>query len=186
MKLQSAKLTVLFLTIAGWLFIGVIALFLTLPTLREIRGLSDEIYKAHSELEAQYANRRHLLSNSVKVQEGRATMRELSAQFVPKGQELSFITAVEAIAERYGVTERIQLVQDLPAPGGVEELKTGFEVTITGPYRAALQTLVEIERLPALIAVDTVSVRPGGSPSSGAVPVFISIRGAIAIPPKGL
>lgn len=187
MKLQSAKLTVAFLTVAGWLFIAGVAVFLALPTLREVRALSDEILKAHAELAAQYANRRNLLTNSVKVQEGRETMAALAVQFVPQGQELSFITAVEAVAEANGVNQRIQIVPGAAAVGGVEELRTGFEITLTGPYRSVLQAVVGIERLPAIVALDSLAVRPGGSPAPGSsAPVLVSIRGAVAQPPKGL
>lgn len=187
MKLQRAKIAVAFLTVAGWLFIAAVAFFLTFPTLRDIRSLSDEILKAHAELAAQYANRKNLLSNSVKVVEGRETLKSLSAMFIPAGEELSFITAVEEIAERNGVGQRIQIVPGAGPLGGIEELRTGFEISLSGPYRQVLQALVEVERLPSLVVVETFSVRPGGTPAPGSpAQALISIRGAVAQPPKGL
>jgi len=185
MKLASAKLVVILLTVVGLLLSAGVALFLFLPTFREVRRLTDEIIRAHSELEAQYLNRRNLLSSSAKVGTVRQTMRTLASQFLPAGRELDFITAVEGIAARHGVEERILLTVSEGAKAA-EELKVGFDITLNGPAPAVLQTVVDIERMPYLLIFDSAVVRPGEGTAGG--PSFLStnLRGSAVAPPPGL
>ena len=185
MKLARAKLVVVLLTIAGLVFIGGLAVFLSLPTFREIGRLSDEIIRAHSELEAQYLNRRNLLSSGEKVVTVRQSMREIAVQFLPAGRELDFITAVEGVAARHGVEERIVLTPG-GGPRGAEELQVGFDITLNGSTPAVLRTLLDLERMPNLLVFESAVLRPGaGEPGD---PSFLSInlRGSLVAPPKGL
>lgn len=185
MKLARAKLVVVFLTFAGLAFSGAVAGLLFLPTFREIGRLSEEIVRAHSELEAQYVNRRNLLSSGEKVGVVRATMRELAVQFLGKGRELDFITAVEGIAAGNGVEERLLLTVS-ESGGAAAELRVGFDITLNGATPAVLQTIVDLERMPSLLIFDSAVLRPGdGAPGA---PSFLSVnlRGSVVAPPAGL
>ena len=185
MKLAHAKIIVILLTVAGAVFSGGVAFFLFLPTWREVGRLSKDIVRAHSELEAQYLNRKNLLTSSDKVGTVRGTIRELATQFLPTGRELDFITAVEAIAGRQGVEERI-LLTVIEGAKAAEELRVGFDITLSGPAPAVLQTIVDLESMPNLLIFDSVQVRPGaGAPGE---PSFLSVtlRGSIVAPPIGL
>jgi hypothetical protein len=183
MRIKTAKIFVAFMTVAGLLFAAAVLVFLLLPTFREVRALSAEIIRAHTELEAQYANRKHLLESIEATRAARETVRKLASQFVAPGKELDFITAVEGIASVRGVEERLRLT--LEGGGGAEELKTSFELSLNGPYHDVMAALVDIERQPALMVVDNVTVYAGG-PNALTAPVSMLIRGAIAAPPRNL
>ena len=186
MKLRTANIFVLLMIAAGALAVAAAAFFLILPSLREIRGLAGKIIDAQTELEAQYANRRQLLSGLEKIREVRESMNRLSAQFVPAKQELAFITAIEEIAVRRGVVERLRLS---PAAGKppVEELKEAFELNFDGPFPAVFAALVDVERLPALLIVDSLAIRSSKAERPGEpTPVSLILRGSVAVPPKGL
>ena len=185
MKLSHAKLVVILLTIAWLIFSAGIAMMLFLPTFREVRRLSDEIVRAHSELEAQYLNRRNLLSSSEKVGTVRMTMRDLATQFLPVGHELDFITAVETIAAKSGVEERLLLNVNEGAKAA-EELRVGFDLTLNGNSNAVLQTLVDIERMPYLLIFDSAVVRPGDGAPGGPSFLSVNLHGSTVAPPLGL
>jgi hypothetical protein len=185
MKLSSAKLVAILLTIAGLAFSVAVTLFILRPTYREVGRLTDEIVRAHSELEAQYVNRRNLLSSADKVVAARETLGKLSGQFLPDGRELDFITAVEALAARHGVEERILLTVN-PSGTGAEELKVGFDITLSGSAPGVLQTVVELERMPSLLIFDSAVVRPEVGAPGNASFLSINLRGAIVSPPRGL
>ena len=185
MKLSSAKLLVIFLTVAGLLASAGIAFFLFLPTLREDARLSDEITRAHSELEAQYLNRKNLLSSTEKAKAVRQTISNLSSQFLPAGRELDFITAVEAISSRDGSEERILLTVN-EGSKGAEELRVGFDITLSGPTPAVLRTILDLERMPTLLIFDSVVVRPGDGAPGGPSFLSVNLRGSLVAPPKGL
>ena len=184
MKLAYAKLIVILLTIAGLLFSAGVAVFLFLPTFREIRRLSEDIVRAHSELEAQYVNRRNLLSSSVKVEEARKTLGTLSTQHLPPGRELDLITAVETIASRHGVEERLVLTPNTEK--GAEELSLRFDITLNGPSLAVFRTIVDIERMPTLLLFDSGIVRPGEAEAGAPAFLSVNLRGSITAPPAGL
>lgn len=185
MKLSQAKLVVILLTIAGLLFNAAVAIFLFLPTFREIGRLSAEIVRAHSELEAQYLNRRNLLTSGDKVVAARGTVNALKPQFLPAGRELDLITAVEAIASRNGVEERLILSVKEGAKAA-DELRVGFDVTLSGPAPSVLQALVEIERMPYLLIFDSAVLRPGEGVPGGPSFLSINLHGAAVAPPAGL
>jgi len=185
MKLSQAKLVVILLTGAGLLLSAAVAFFLFLPTFRELQRLSAEIIRAHSELEAQYLNRRNLLSSGAKVLTARETVNTLKPQFLPTGRELDLITAVEAIASRNGVEERLTLsVKD--GAKAADELRVGFDVTLSGPAPSVLQALVEIERMPYLLIFDSAILRPGEGAPGGPSFLSINLHGAAVAPPAGL
>lgn len=185
MRLSNAKLVVVLLTVAGLVFVGGIAMFLFLPTFREIGRLSDEIVAAHSELEAQYLNRRNLLSSSDKVGTVRETVHRLSVQFLRPGRELDFITAVETLAAKHGVEERILLTVSEGGAGGAE-LKVGFDITLNGPTPDVFQTIVDLERMPNLLIFDSAVLRPGDGAPGGPSFLSVNLRGSTVAPPVGL
>jgi hypothetical protein len=185
MKLSNAKIVVVLLTVAGLLFAAGVAGFLLLPTLREVGRLSQEIVTAHAELEAQYLNRKNLLSSGDKAKEAHETLRALATQFLPAGRELDFITAVEAVAARRGVEERIQLTVH-EGGRGADELRVGFDITLTGPSPAVLQAIVDLERMPTLLIFDSAVVRPGEGEAGGPSFLSVNLRGSIVAPPRGL
>ena len=185
MKLAHAKLVVILLTVAGLAFSAGVASFLFLPTSRQVGTLTDEIIRAHSELEAQYLNRKNLLSSSDKVGTVRETIHGLATQFLPTGRELDFITSVEGIAARDGVEQRI-LLTVIEGAKAAEELRVGFDITLSGPAPAVLQAVVDLERMPTLLIFDSVLVRPGEGTPGGPSFLSVTLRGSIVSPPIGL
>lgn len=185
MKLERAKIVVVAMTFAGMLFAAGAALWLVLPAYREVRVLASQIIDAQTELEAQYANRRHLLASIEELARVRAVVGKLTSQFLPAGQELVFITSVEEIAARHGVTERIRL--SAAPPGSLEELNRSFELSLSGPFPDVLKAFLDVERLPSLLVIDAVSVNSNRADTPDARPhVTFLIRGALAAPPKNL
>lgn len=186
MKMGNAKTLVTFLTLAGLASSAAIIIFLFIPTAKEIIGLSDGIIRAHAELDAQYANRKDLLTSLTKSEEAAVGIRTLATQFVPAGRELDFITAVENIAAKNGVEERVQL-SAIEGDKAAAELLENYNLTVSGRYRSVLQMLVDLEKMPTLLIVDSVVARPapGATPRDQSF-LSITMHGMIASPPNGL
>ena len=186
MKMQHAQLIVTLLTLAGLAGVAAVTAFLFVPTFKEVVQLADDIGRAHAELDAQYANRKNLLSSLSKADEARADVRQLATQFVPTGHELDFITSIESLAAKDGVEERVTLSAN-DGSKAADELRESYDLTIEGPYRNAMQMLVDMEKMPTLLIVSSVIVRPGPGAAPGE-PSFLSVQmhGALASPPKGL
>lgn len=185
-KIRNARLVVILLTLGGMAAIVVATIFLFIPAFRADVKLSSQITMAHAELDAQYANRKNLLSSLDKADQARADIRLLSAQFVQPGHELDLITALENLATADEVEERLTLRPNDDAKAAAE-LNEYYELTVNGDYPKVMRMLVDVERLPTLMVVESGSVRPGPGPNPGDPP-FLSVvlRGTLANPPNGL
>ncbi len=183
MKLQNAKLVATLMTISGLLTVIGLGVFLIGPTLSDVHELKQNVLSAQGELEAQYANRRNLLASRDKVVETREVMKRLASQFLPAGRELDFITAVEALATKNDVDERLQLSKSENA--SVPEFEKRFDLSVTGSFGPSLQMLIDLEKMPTLMVIDSMTLRPGGG-SDGQPALTIDLHGAIAVPPRGL
>lgn len=186
MKMGNAKIVVTLLTIAGLMAAAAVTFFLFVPTMKDVLHLSDQIVQAHAELDAQYANRKNLLASLTASQSAHATMLKLATQFVPMGHELDFITAVENLATKDGVQEIVSLTPNEGGTGAAE-LRESYNLTVNGKYRSVMQMLVDLEKMPTLLLVDNVVVRPGAGATPGEQS-FLSVmmHGSLAAPPNGL
>jgi hypothetical protein len=116
----------------------------------------------------------------------RETIMELSAQFVERDDELSFITQVEGIAERRAVGESIRIVSQPGRPDAAPESAT-FEINLEGAFPSVLLALADLERLPTVVIVDAVFIRGGTLEAGGGTPpVMAIVRGSIAFRPERL
>jgi len=183
MKMRHDKLIVTLLALGGLMGLTAVTVFLFVPTFKDVVKLADDIGQAHAELDAQYADRKNLLSSLTKAETARADVQRLAAQFVPAGRELDLITAVENLAAKDGAVERMTLSAN-EGNKGADELRENYDLTVDGAYRNVMQMLVDLEKMPTLLIADTVTVRPG----TDADPSFLSVQmhGRLASPPKGL
>ncbi len=181
MKLKNAKIIALLLTLAGLAACASVLFLLFIPSFKENLKLSAEITAAYGQLGAQYAHRKNLLINHDRVETARETMKRLGTQFLPVGREIELITAIEALAAKNGIEERITLSR--LEGGSAPELKVGFSLALSGPSRGVMQMLIDLEKLPTLLITDAVEVRTGGT-DAGPV-LFINVRGTIVSPPNG-
>lgn len=186
MKMRRAKLMVVLLTLAGLAAAAAVTVFLFVPAFREVVRLSKGITDAHAELNAQYDNRKNLLSSLSDAEKARSDMQTLAAQFVPEGRELDFITSIENLAAKDGVEEHVTLS---PNDGSkpAEELQENYDLTVNGKYRSVMQMLVDLEKAPTLLLVGNVVVRPGPGAAPGDESFLsVNMHGMLAAPPKGL
>jgi hypothetical protein len=187
MKIERDNIFVAFMTAAGLAVVAGLVVFLVLPSARDLSDLAHQIVAAETEVRAQYENRRNLLDVIASLKKAQVSVDELAGQFLPLGSELDFITSIEAIGERDGATVSIRLD---PAPAsptnGGGDFGRVFSVIVTGPFAKAMQTVVDIERMPALISPSAISIRQSGVDVDGSSMISVTLHGQIANPPKDL
>ena len=159
MRIDSAKYFVVGMTVAGALCVAAMMFLLTIPTYRDLRALAVKLSEAEGEVQAQYANRKQLSDTIDRLKAAKAAVAGLSQQFVPPGDELAFIEAIE----------------------NVKEYDHTFSLAVDGPYRDVLRAIVDIERLPMITVIQSVGFHAGSSDA-----VSISMNGLFASTPKGL
>lgn len=180
MKLKNAKILVIILILACAACIAGLSIFLFIPTFKANAGLASSITLAYAQLDAQYANRKNLLSSHDKVAHASEVEKNLSEQFVDEGKEIDFIKIIEELASKNNVEQHIQLTQS--EGGEVPEIKTRFALTINGTYRNTMQMLLDMEKSTPLILVNSMDIRPG-EVEGGVDFLQITVHGSIVSPP---
>jgi hypothetical protein len=190
MKKMDPKVTAILSILGGLAALVLIVIFMFLPDLKETGRLSKDIQKARTELDAQYANRKKLLTSLTTATKGRVDMQLLGTEFVPAGREIELITAIETLAAKNGVERQFSLSPNTGTKAAAE-LNENYTLTVNGKYHAVMQMLVDLEKLPTLMIVEGGTVHPAVASSEGGIPptessLSVSMHGTIAEPPKGL
>ncbi len=167
----------LMLSTAGTLIVtsGVLA-FVTWPSFRAIRNLSDQIYGERTQLEALYLRGQVLKQTLREFEEVKPKASALNGIYVKRGDELTFIKALEHVAASHGVTQEIRLGASDPKQS---DNRLPFQLEASGPLKAVLAYLGGLEALDYYVNVDTVrlsaasandqAARTAKSPSIGII-----------------
>ena len=186
MSKKQMKALVIFMTLLGLVFVIGIFKFIFSPTLKEVNNLTQKITDAQTELEAQYNNRINLVSNIEKVKEIRETSSGLINQFIKPGQELVFITQIEDIATKNNVEASITLSPVINKKGKKGEFNELFSIRLEGNFNDVQKSLVELERLPNIIIVDSVAINSNELVEDEPSSISMSIRGRISFSKESL
>lgn len=132
---------------------ALIVYFIILPTIDDIRAISDAVYRERVDLEKKYQRGQLLnktLENFEQVKEQRG---KIGSAFIIEGDELSFITALEAIAEKNKLAQDIKLDSKKVAESKNLFQSQKINVSLTGKYGGLRQYLYELELLPYMINI---------------------------------
>jgi hypothetical protein len=179
MTLHNTKTLAVVMTLTAFIAIGAVLMFLTRPAWLQVRELVVSIDAANTQLNAQYENRKRLLTDARAVDERLRTLTETSSQFIHSGNEIDFIKAVEVIADRNHVQHETR-ISDSELPS-IKEFSKSFDLSFSGSYQDVLKTLIELERMEYLTAPITLDIRP--TSTGGAALVY---RGYFVIRPADI
>ena len=131
--------------------------FIILPTIKDIREISDAVYKERVDLEKKYQRGQLLNKTLENFEQVKAQRGKMASAFVVEGNELLFVTALENIAEKNHLNQGINL--DSQRVPGFKNLYQSqkINVILTGKYGELRQYLYELERIPYIINVNDVS-----------------------------
>lgn len=125
-------------------FTALIIYFIILPTVNDIKQISNTIYAERVDLEKKYL-RGQLLKTTIKEFEAsKPSQEKLASVFISEGKELEFITALEKIAGVWGLEQNLSLQP--------VETKSGFsyaqplEIKIKGDFIKILKYLADLEK----------------------------------------
>ena len=90
-------------------FIALIIYFIILPTINDIKKISDAVYAERVELEIKYLRGQLLKKTIEDFEKIRPKKEKLSSVFIREGNELEFITALEKIASFYNLNQDLKL-----------------------------------------------------------------------------
>ena len=153
MDIKQKNLTTIGLSLAITLAVGFLIIK---PTIIYIRETRDRINNEREDLEKQYQRVIYLKKNYEKIKEIEEQLEVLDDLFLIQDQELEFITALENIAAKNNVTQKINLKKiDLNDP---EQKTMPFDITITGTTQNVVTYLLKIEQLEYYINFQSISI----------------------------
>lgn len=136
--------------------------FIVIPTIRDIKTMSNEIEGQKIDLEKKYIKGQSLrqLTENLKKIESKLDM--LDQIFINKNRELEFITTLENQANKNRVSQKI----NLSAPQEAENQnfqKTDLQLFTKGSFLGQLQYLLDLEYLSYYINVKLLELFPAGA-----------------------
>lgn len=126
--------------------IGLIVYFIILPTIQDIKKISDAVYAERMDLEKKYIRGQLLKKTLEDFEKVKPEKEKLASIFVSQGKELEFITALEKIAAVHGLKQSIQL-QPTAGKKGEKLYPLLLEVTTNGDFIEILKYLKDLEKL---------------------------------------
>lgn len=158
MRLNIEKQTI----VTVGVFSGVILLILLgviIPTAQYIKRLNDETTELKNYLERKYETTAHLRSSIKKIEEIKLTVDEYSQYFFRPGDELLLITALENIANKNKVTQKIE-------NSNLDQKSSDLikvSLLISGDYEKTLGYLSDLEKLNYFLNIEKVQISSAGT-----------------------
>jgi len=143
---MSARIKIIISVAVIILFIGLISLFIIIPTVKDIKKINDTIYTERVDLEKKYL-KGQLLRKTVKDFEAiKPEKDKLNVIFVKEGEELKFISTLEDMASQAGVRQTIELqTKNLTSNRGIRTMP--IKITAEGNFYQIFGYLTSLEKL---------------------------------------
>ncbi|MFA5021459.1 MAG: type 4a pilus biogenesis protein PilO [Patescibacteria group bacterium] len=128
------------------IIIGLVAGLVIIPTIHDIKKISNAIYAERVDLEKKYL-RGQLLKKTVNdFEEIKPQKDKLNTVFIPQGNELKFISTLEDVASTNGVKQNLELnTQSTTKTGDLQVLP--IKMTIQGNFYQIMKYLTGLEKL---------------------------------------
>lgn len=127
--------------------IGLIVYFIILPTIQDIKRISDAVYIERIDLEKKYVRGQLLKKTLEDFEKVKPEKEKLASIFIKEGKELEFITALEKIAAGHNLEQSIQLQTAIRGKGEKNLYPLLLAVGINGDFIEILKYLKDLEKL---------------------------------------
>ncbi len=142
--------------------------FVIVPTVTQIRDLTDELANQQMEIERQYILRNYVKRALTDIETAQAKFDKIKDTSIMQGEELQFIQALERAANVSGVAQQISLETVNEVELTLWEKEIPLKLHIQGAFPNVMSWLNEVEHLEYYILFDSISIsaqRLGGAAS---------------------
>ena len=181
---MSVKRKIIISALVVVILIGAIVYTIIIPTVNDIKEISNSVYLERVDLEKKYLRGQLLRKTIEDFEKIQPEKDKFSSIFVVKGEELEFITALETLANRNNLTQdiKLQATRENVLKGGAGALP--LQILTRGGFINTMQYLRDIERLNYYfnvlnIELGVVSVNQGSND-----PITLNISGNVYTTPK--
>lgn len=146
------------------IFIAITALIvylIILPTVKQIRAISDAVYIERVDLEKKYQRGQLLRKTIEDFEKIRPKKDKLSSVFIMEGNELEFITALEQIAISHGIEQSLRLQPIDSSQDSKYYYPLPLSISIDGEFTKILKYLKNLEQLNFYVNISSISINAG-------------------------
>jgi len=143
--------------------IASLAILVIYPALREIKTTAAEIIKLKDQLKQRQAPEYALKDILASYRQHEVKLGSLNRAVMNKSRELEFITALEDIAARYGLQQKIVIGNYQALPNNAFS-QMPLQLQLTGNFKDELRYLQGLERLPFYVNVKQISLNSIAAP----------------------
>ncbi len=144
---------------------AVLIVFITLPSIREIKALNEQIETQRTELEKLYQKGQLLKQTLKEYEEIKPTVATLDRIYIKRGEELSFITSLEGVANSNGLKQDIKLVSQDPKKTTAANTFP-IQLDLRGELNSFLRYLTGLEAMDYYLNIDTIRISTSSRDSS--------------------
>jgi len=158
---------------------SIIVYFVILPTVTDIKKISDAVYAERVDLEKKYLRGQLLKTTIENFEKIRPEKEKLASIFIAEGEELKFITALEKVAASHNLAQTLSL----QALKEGEEIKDFYyplplKITSQGKFTDILRYLKSLEQLNYSFNISSITISPNQQQS-----LMINLSGDVYILP---
>ncbi|OGL87879.1 hypothetical protein A3I42_03545 [Candidatus Uhrbacteria bacterium RIFCSPLOWO2_02_FULL_49_11] len=153
----------LIITVTSAIVAAIIGVLIIIPAIRDIRNLNARIHTQRQALEMLYQRGQNIRTSSAEYENVKKDIPLITSSFLTLGNELEFITALEAAAAEIGVQQTINLdtAQNAPAEGAPPESvsrRVLLRLDLEGTFAQLIPYLQELEAMRPYINILTIYV----------------------------
>ena len=125
---------------------GIISYFVVIPTINDIKKISNDVYLERLDLEKKYLKGQLLKKTMADFEKIQPEKNKLLGVFINEGKELDFITALEKISNQHNLEQTLKLGSKQDQGSSLYYILP-LEITIKGKFSNTLKYLRDLERL---------------------------------------
>lgn len=155
-----------------FLFIFIIIYFVIFPSVRDIRNIKNEIEAQRLDLERRYVKGQSLRKMTEKLERAQEKIHVLDQVFIGQDSGLEFVTALEGVAGKDGVNQKINLLSSAGVDNGFYKM-VPLQLSSQGEANRQMNYLVSLETLNYYINIKSLELSsgslavPAGNPEGG-------------------
>jgi len=149
------------LSIVGFfLFIFAVIYFVIFPSVRDIKNIKNEIESQRLELERRYIKGQSLRKTKEKLERAEEKIHVLDQVFIGQNSGLEFVTALEGVAGKNGVNQKINLLSQTPVDNEFYNM-VPLQLSSQGGIGQQMNYLVSLETLNYYINIKSLELSSG-------------------------
>lgn len=157
-------------TTLTWIGLACVSVLVTLflliiPSIRRIRELNREMLQRKIALEEQFQQGQSTKKIANNLERVETLVPTLDSAFLYRGDELAFITTIEAAADGRHLNHTLDFTVDpskqASTPNGFGTWEVPVTLQVSGSYQDVYHFLEDIDRLPFYITINSISLSGG-------------------------